>query len=291
MTGDHGGAATAGQLRSHLETSYGGPISGLTELDAGVYRVAHAGGPDWVTRLFPAGRPAAAATADAAILEYLAGHSYRSERLAAAEPVSQRAETIRRLGGFVRLGALLGRLHTLPVTGLGRPGGAWHHLAEGHQPMRSVPRRGCSRKRQTVSRQPNGRSSTTSVSRWRASTAQTACPRRSSIPTSCSPTWSRRPSLPWCWWTGPEPGPARGCGRLRSCCSAPEPGARTGGAAAAAAGHPGPAGDLRYLGVRPRPQTPGRCTAGMAETRELADAVAARAQQAFRAAAGSSADR
>lgn len=48
MTGDNGGAVTAGQLRSHLETSYGGTISGLTELDAGVYRVARAGGPDWV---------------------------------------------------------------------------------------------------------------------------------------------------------------------------------------------------------------------------------------------------
>lgn len=46
-------------------------------------------------------------------------------------PRAQRAETIRQLGGFIRLGALLGRLHTLPVAGLGRPGGAWHHLAEG----------------------------------------------------------------------------------------------------------------------------------------------------------------
>jgi Ser/Thr protein kinase RdoA (MazF antagonist) len=150
VTGDSSGAVTAGRLRSHLETSYGIEVSGLAELDAGVFRVARADGPDWVARLFPAARPAGAAAGDAAVLEYLAGHGYRAERLAADEPVSRlgdrsvlvtgyvpgvprakRAETIRRLGGFIRLGALLGRLHTLPVPRPARPGGAWHHLAEG----------------------------------------------------------------------------------------------------------------------------------------------------------------
>lgn len=54
MTGDSSGAVTAGRLRSHLETSYGIEVSGLAELDAGVFRVARADGPDWVARLFPA---------------------------------------------------------------------------------------------------------------------------------------------------------------------------------------------------------------------------------------------
>jgi Ser/Thr protein kinase RdoA (MazF antagonist) len=35
------------------------------------------------------------------------------------------------LGGFVRLGAMLGRLQTLPQDTSTRPGGAWHHLADG----------------------------------------------------------------------------------------------------------------------------------------------------------------
>ncbi len=51
MTGGTGGGVTAGQLQSHLAACYGIAISGLTELDTGVFRVAR---PDWVARLFPA---------------------------------------------------------------------------------------------------------------------------------------------------------------------------------------------------------------------------------------------
>jgi Ser/Thr protein kinase RdoA (MazF antagonist) len=139
-------------VRAHLEASYGIRVTGLSELDVGVYRVGRADGPDWVARVFPSGRPVAAVAGDAEILRFLTEHSFRTERTAASEPVStldgrgvlvteyvdgvprpQRRETIRRLGGFWSLGVMLGELHTLPGQGaISRAGGAWHHLAEGH---------------------------------------------------------------------------------------------------------------------------------------------------------------
>jgi hypothetical protein len=140
------------QVRAHLEAEYGIRVTGLSELDVGVYRVGRADGPDWVARVFPAGRPVPAAQGDAEILRLATDHSFRTERTAASEPVStldgcgvlvteyvdgvarpQRREMIRRLGGFWSLGVMLGELHTLPgQEAIARDGGAWHHLAEGH---------------------------------------------------------------------------------------------------------------------------------------------------------------
>ena len=151
------------RLRAHLETRYGIVVDAMTELDLGVWRVGRADGPDWVARAFPARRPAEAVAGDAAILRYLAAHEFPAERCAADEPVSvldgrsvlvtewagpvprqHRRDAIRAAGGLSHLGALLGRLHTLDTTptasagGVGpgdgavaRPGGAWHHLADG----------------------------------------------------------------------------------------------------------------------------------------------------------------
>ena len=151
------------RLRTHLETRYGITVDAMTELDLGVWRVGRADGPDWVARWFPARRPAEAVAGDAAILRYLAAREFPAERCAADEPVSvldgrsllvtewadpvprqQRRDAIRAAGGLSHLGALLGRLHTLDTTpaasagGIGagdgavaRPGGAWHHLADG----------------------------------------------------------------------------------------------------------------------------------------------------------------
>jgi Phosphotransferase enzyme family len=139
-------------VRAHLEASYGIRITGLSELDVGVYRVGRADGPDWVARVFPAERPVSAAQGDAEILRLATHHSFRTERTAASEPVStldecgvlvteyvdgvprpQRREMIRRLGGFWSLGVMLGELHTLPgQEAIAWAGGAWHHLAEGH---------------------------------------------------------------------------------------------------------------------------------------------------------------
>jgi Ser/Thr protein kinase RdoA (MazF antagonist) len=158
----------AERLRSHLEDRYGIDVTVMTDLDVGVWRVGRADGPDWVARWFPARRPAGAAAGDAGILRYLAAHEFPAERCAAGEPVSaldgrdvlvtewadpvdrkRRRDAIRADGGLAQLGALLGRLHSLPcgdgsaggdggaagvggaVDAVGRPGGAWHHLADG----------------------------------------------------------------------------------------------------------------------------------------------------------------
>ena len=147
------------RLRAHLETRYGITVDAMTELDLGVWRIGRADGPDWVARWFPARRAAEAVAGDAAILRYLAAHEFPAERCAADDPVSvldggsvlvtewadpvprpQRRDAIRAAGGLSHLGALLGRLHTLDTTSaasaggagaVARPGGAWHHLADG----------------------------------------------------------------------------------------------------------------------------------------------------------------
>ena len=153
----------AQRLRSHLQDQYGITVETMTSLDVGVWRVGRADGPDWVARWFPASRPAEAVAGDAEVLRYLADRQFPAERCAAADavcdldgrpvlvtewaspvPREQRREAIRAAGGLGRLGALLGQLHCLP-PGAGavsrpidparhpthRPGGAWHHLADG----------------------------------------------------------------------------------------------------------------------------------------------------------------
>jgi Ser/Thr protein kinase RdoA (MazF antagonist) len=143
------------RLRAHLETRYGIAVDAMTDLDLGVWRVGRAEGPDWAARWFPARRSAEAVAGDAAILRYLAAHEFPAERCAADEPVSvldgrsllitewaapvprqERRDAIRAAGGLRQLGGLLGRLQALGDLGVGdgavaRPGGAWHHLADG----------------------------------------------------------------------------------------------------------------------------------------------------------------
>jgi len=143
---------SAQRLRAHLEATYQIRVDSMTDLDACVWRVGRADGPDWVARWFPAHRSPAAVAGDAEILRYLSERDFPAERHAATEPVSaldgrsvlvtkwaepvpsrQRREAIRAAGGLRRLGALLGQLHTLPpgAGALARPGGSWHHLADG----------------------------------------------------------------------------------------------------------------------------------------------------------------
>jgi Ser/Thr protein kinase RdoA (MazF antagonist) len=140
------------RVAGHLQARYGIEVSGLTELDLGVYRVDRGDGPAWVARVFPAVRAESAAAGDAEILRFLDRHGFGAEQVATAEPRSvldgrtvlvtgfvpgvpraERAAVIRDHGGLRRLGELLGELHTLPaaVGAAGRPGGAWHHLADG----------------------------------------------------------------------------------------------------------------------------------------------------------------
>jgi Ser/Thr protein kinase RdoA (MazF antagonist) len=141
------------RLAAHLDDTYGIEVTGMDQLDLGVYRVDRAGGPSWVARLFPALRPRAEVDGDAEILTRLAELEYPAERVAAPEPVSvhedqpvlvteyvtpvgraERREAIVAAGGLRALGRLLGRLHTLDGADSGamaRPGGGWHHLADG----------------------------------------------------------------------------------------------------------------------------------------------------------------
>ena len=140
------------RIAGHLQARYSVAVSGLAELDLGVYRVDRTDGPAWVARVFPAVRAESAAAGDAEILAFLERHGFPAERAATAEPLSVldgqtvlvtefvpgvaragRAAAIRDAGGLRRLGELLGELHALPAAdgAPARPGGAWHHLTDG----------------------------------------------------------------------------------------------------------------------------------------------------------------
>ena len=140
------------RLLSHLESHYGIKVTATRELDLGVALVRRSDGPDWVARWFPAARSTDAAHGDAEILRFLAAQDFPAERLAASNPLSvldgrsvlvteyvepvprqERRAAIKDFGGLRHLGALLGRLHALPISSgaPGRDGGAWHHLADG----------------------------------------------------------------------------------------------------------------------------------------------------------------
>lgn len=139
------------RLPAHLEEVYGIRVKETAKLDEGVFRVDRHDGASWVARLFPARRPLEAAAGDVEVLRFLADRGFPAERCAAKEPLSvldgqalvvtefvtevpraRRAETIAELGGWRRLGDLLGALHTFPeAPGARRPGGAWHHLSDG----------------------------------------------------------------------------------------------------------------------------------------------------------------
>jgi Ser/Thr protein kinase RdoA (MazF antagonist) len=141
------------RLSAHLESHYGIQIGAVVELDVGVFRVDRSDGSAWIARVFPSSRPIDMVSGDAEVLAYLAAHDFPAERCAASEPVSEldgrgvlvteyvqavpkghRKEAIRHAGGIRHLGQLLGRLNAMP-QGSGtpdRPGGAWHHLADGN---------------------------------------------------------------------------------------------------------------------------------------------------------------
>ena len=138
------------QLPAHLEQQYGIEVTAVTGLDVGVYRVARAGAPDWVARVFPAARPVSAAEGDARVLQALAQGGFPAERCAAGSPVSvldgQAVLVTEFLAGerprgngrtYAILGALLGRLHARAGEGL-PPGGGWHHLALAGTPADEV---------------------------------------------------------------------------------------------------------------------------------------------------------
>lgn len=136
------------RLADHLSSQYRIEVAGLTELDLGVFRVHRtAAHPDWVVRVFPRDRPLDEVRGDAEILDLLASRRFPAERLADPDPTSvledQPVLVTEYIDGsnarmaldgetLYRLGDLLGRLHTTPVSGRTaalRPAGAWHHLS------------------------------------------------------------------------------------------------------------------------------------------------------------------
>lgn len=136
-----GESASREPLAEHLESRYGIAVARVEQLDLGVHRVERADGPTWVARVFPAARPPRGADEDAAILRGLEQTGFPAERCAHAQPVSEWQGQTVLVTDFVAghgplrpgraaaiLGALLGRLHEHPGTGL-RRGGAWHHLS------------------------------------------------------------------------------------------------------------------------------------------------------------------
>jgi Ser/Thr protein kinase RdoA (MazF antagonist) len=137
----------ADTLPGHLEESCGITIAKMTQLDIGVFRVDRSDkGAPLVARLFSAARPFAAAEADLAVLRFLAEVGFPAERPLAEGALSRHAGQAVLVTGFVRqaqkakrpaypilrLGAMIGRLHGLPVpAGADRPAGALHHFADG----------------------------------------------------------------------------------------------------------------------------------------------------------------
>jgi Ser/Thr protein kinase RdoA (MazF antagonist) len=137
-------------LLRHLARVHGLDAESVEEIDRDVLLVTPRSGQDRVVRVFPLARPLAAAEGDAEILQRLEDAAYPAER-ADMHPVSvwrdrpllvtryidtvprtQRREAIRAAGGLRELGRMLGDLQRLPALGAtARPGGAWHHLAEG----------------------------------------------------------------------------------------------------------------------------------------------------------------
>jgi Ser/Thr protein kinase RdoA (MazF antagonist) len=149
---NRGGMLPPDQMRAHLETTYGIEVSGLSELDTGVFRVDRRDGPSWVARHFPAERALQRVQEDAEILAGLEALGFPAERRAVPDPVSvldgqgvlvtehvpsvplsERREAFREAGGLRTVGELLARLCgcEAPPAAFERPGGAWHHLADG----------------------------------------------------------------------------------------------------------------------------------------------------------------
>jgi Ser/Thr protein kinase RdoA (MazF antagonist) len=127
-------------------------VSGLTELDAGTFRIDRRDGPSCIARRFPTTRPLERVQGDAEILDGLEQLGYPAERCADPSPVSvldgqgvlitayvpsvpraQRRAAIGEAGGLRAVGELLARLDSLssPRPAFARAGGAWHHLADG----------------------------------------------------------------------------------------------------------------------------------------------------------------
>ena len=130
-----------GRLAAHLAGAYDISVSRIGALDSGVFRVDRSDGPSWIARVFPPVRALEGAEGDAAILRALERAGFPAERCAHSNATSIFEEQGVLVSEFVEpasplrpgraaaiLGALLGRLHASPGSGV-REGGAWHHLS------------------------------------------------------------------------------------------------------------------------------------------------------------------
>jgi Ser/Thr protein kinase RdoA (MazF antagonist) len=135
---------TSEQLQSHLETKCMLNVLGVSKLDVSVYRV-DCSGKCYVARVFPSRDSYTVMAAIAHILKQLELDQYPAERVLSNAPVTEFTEPSgpgcvlltyfvsgkppeRNRYTFGRLGALLGRLHSLPIPEGALKGGAWHHL-------------------------------------------------------------------------------------------------------------------------------------------------------------------
>jgi Ser/Thr protein kinase RdoA (MazF antagonist) len=130
------------RLAEHLEEIHGVTVSGLSELDRGVWRVRREDGDDWVARVFPGHRSSVSVDRDATVLRRLEAAGFPAERLACDDPVTTfdrrsvlvtrfiSGERPRGVRAWAVLGALLGAVHSVAAE-WASPGGAWHHLADG----------------------------------------------------------------------------------------------------------------------------------------------------------------
>jgi Ser/Thr protein kinase RdoA (MazF antagonist) len=140
------------ELRSHLAERYGFRAHTLFTFDQDVILLRRDSGPSWVARVFPESRPLTAVEGDAEILRWLEELGYPAERCADPNPISvldghpvlvtlavqsvpraDRRSAIKDAGGITRLGELLAELTRLapPAGAPRRPGGSWHHAADG----------------------------------------------------------------------------------------------------------------------------------------------------------------
>jgi aminoglycoside phosphotransferase len=138
-------------LPAHLHDAHGIEVVATEQLDLGTHRVALPAGGSWIARVHPPQRPLDQVRGDAEVLAWLAGHDYPAERIpdGIADPVSilhgqpvlvtegvrpvpraLRRQAVVKAGGLRALGGWLARLQSLPDCPR-RPGGAWHHLADG----------------------------------------------------------------------------------------------------------------------------------------------------------------
>ena len=141
------------RLQSHLESHYGIKVTASESSTLGVVLVRRSDGPRLGGPAVPGGpvdggrprrRRDAALPGGAGLsrrtpgrrpdpLSVLDGRSVLVTEYVEPVPAARAASGDQRFGGLRHLGALLGRLHALPLSpeAPGRDGGAWHHLADG----------------------------------------------------------------------------------------------------------------------------------------------------------------